>query len=98
MSLHEGEKTRARVWLELSEEFDMKVGVHQGSTFSPLLFAIVVDLITENGLMCEMLHADDLVLTSEMMEGMREMEGSIREQGAKGEPREDKSGSEWGRR
>ena len=27
-----------------------------------------------------------------------EMEGGIREQGVEGAPREDKSGSEWGRR
>ena len=28
MSLHEGAKTRVRVGLELSEEFEVKVGVH----------------------------------------------------------------------
>ena len=42
---------------------------------SPLVFAIVVDVVTEkvrNGLMSEMLYADDLVLTSETMEGLRE--------------------------
>ena len=53
----------------------MKVGVHQGSTVSPLLFAIVVDVMTEsvrNGLISEMLCANDLVLTSEMIEGLRE--------------------------
>ena len=53
----------------------MKVGVHQGSMLSPLVFAIVVDVIKENvrnGLMSEMLYADDLVLTSETMEGLRE--------------------------
>ena len=68
-------KTRVRVGLELSEEFEMKVGVHQGSACLPLLFAIVVDMITEsvrNGLISEMLYADDLVLTSESMEGLRE--------------------------
>ena len=43
MSLYEGAKARVRVGLELSEEFEVKVGVHQGSAFSPLLFAIVVD-------------------------------------------------------
>ena len=74
-SLHEGAKTRVRVGLELSEEIEVKVGVHQGSEFSTLLFAIVVDVITEsvrNGLMSEMLYADDLVLTSETMDGLRE--------------------------
>ena len=68
MNLYEGAKTRVRVGLELSEDFEVKVGVHQGSALSPLLFAIVVDVITEsarNGLMSEMLYADYLVLTSE---------------------------------
>ena len=53
----------------------MKVGVDQGSAFSPLLLAIVVDVITEsvrNGLMSEMLYVNDLVLTSETMDGLRE--------------------------
>ena len=75
VSLYEGEKTRVRVGLELSQEFEVKRGVHQGSVLSPLLFAIVVDMITEsvrNGLMSEMSVAHDLVLTSEMMEGLRE--------------------------
>ena len=73
--------------------------------FSPLLFAIVVDVITEsvrNGLMSEMLHADDLVFTSELMEGLREkfwkcME-AFKSKGAEGESQEDKSSREWGRR
>ena len=47
MSLYEGARTRVGVGLELSEEFKVKVGVHQGSALSPLLFAIVVDVITE---------------------------------------------------
>ena len=46
MSLYEGAKIRVRVGQELSEEFEVKVGVHQGSAFSPLIFAIVVDVIT----------------------------------------------------
>ena len=53
----------------------MKVGVQQGSVLSPLVFAIVVDMATENvrnGFMSEMLYADDLVLISETIEGLRE--------------------------
>ena len=75
MSLYEGAKTRVRVGLELSEEFEVKVGVHQGSVLLPLVFAIVVDVVTEsvrNSLMSEMMCADDLVLMSETMEGLRE--------------------------
>ena len=55
ISLYEGAKTRVRVGLELSEDLEVKVGVHQGSA---LPLAIVVDVITEtvrNGLMSEML-------------------------------------------
>ena len=85
----------------------MKVGGHQGSVLLLLVFAIVVDVVTEsvrNSLMSEMyMHVDDLVVMSEMIEGLRErvleMEGGIREQGAEGEPQRDKSGtSEWSRR
>ena len=43
MRLYEGVKTRVRVGLELSKEFEVKVGVHQGSVFWWLLFAIGVD-------------------------------------------------------
>ena len=53
----------------------MNVGVHQRSVLLPLVFSIVVDVITENvrnGLMSEMLYADYLVLTSETMEGLGE--------------------------
>ena len=55
-------------------EFSVAVGVHQRSVLSPLSFAIVVDVVTENareGLMKEVLYADDLVLLSEMMEGLK---------------------------
>ena len=64
MSLYDGAKTRVRFESAYSEEFEVKVGVHQGSVLSPLLFTIVVDVITEN--------ADDLVIMSEDMEGLKE--------------------------
>ena len=39
MSLYEGAKTRVRVDSELSEEFEVKVGMQQGSMLSPFLLA-----------------------------------------------------------
>ena len=47
MSLHEGAKTRVRVDSELSEEFEVKVGMHQGSVLSHFLLEVVVDVATE---------------------------------------------------
>ena len=46
MSLYKGARTRVRVDSELSVEFEVKVGMHQGSVLSPFLFA-VVDIVTE---------------------------------------------------
>ena len=67
MSLNDGSKTNVRVESAYSEEFEVNVGVHQGSVLSPLLLAIVVDVITENKLrdvVDELLYADDFVLMS----------------------------------
>ena len=75
MSLYDGAKTRVRVGFAYSVEFEVKAGVHQGSVLSPLLFAIIVDVITENarrGVANELMYADDLVLMSEIMEDLKE--------------------------
>ena len=65
MSLYHGAKTKVQVGFELSQEFLVQVGVHQGSVLFSLLFAIAVGVILENkreGLMNETLYADNLVL------------------------------------
>ena len=49
--------------------------MHQGSVLLPLIFAIVVDVVTEHargGLPNEILYADDLVLMSESLVELRE--------------------------
>ena len=68
MSLHEESETRVRVDSDLSEEFEVKVGMHQGSVLSPFLFAVVVDVVIEfdrKSALSELLYADDLDLMSE---------------------------------
>lgn len=75
MDLYKGAKTKVKVGTRFSDEFPVKVGVHQGSVLSPLLFAIVMDEVTKSakdGLPHEILYADDLVLMSDSMEGLRE--------------------------
>ena len=47
MSFYDGAKTKVRVGSVYSEEFEVKVDVHQESVLSPLLFAVVADVIKE---------------------------------------------------
>ena len=68
MCLYKGCKTAVSVERELSSSFSVKVGVHQRSALRPLLFIMVMDVLTENvrdGSLRELLYADDLVLHGE---------------------------------
>ena len=54
-----------------SEEFEVKVGVHQGSVLSPLLFTIVLEALSRefrSGVPWEDLYAYDLVISAESLE------------------------------
>ena len=56
-----------------SEPFEIKVGLHQGSVLSPLLFIIVMDQVTRDvkeGLPWELVYADDLILEDEETDGL----------------------------
>ena len=70
MSLYKGAKTKVTVGTHLSEEFEVNVGVHKGSVLSPLLVAIVIDVVMneiKKSTLQEILYADDLVLIVETM-------------------------------
>ena len=47
MSMYENVTTAIKVDGKVSDEFEVKVGVHQGSVLSPLLFIIVGSYIQE---------------------------------------------------
>ena len=58
-----------------SDEFEVKVGVHQGAVLSPLLFVNVLDVVAEDmrrGLPWKLLYADDLVILAESEEELKE--------------------------
>ena len=71
MALYHGCKTVFSVKGELPYSFSVKVGVHQGSAISPLLFVTVTDFSTEDvkyvSLM-ELLYADDLDLCGKSLD------------------------------
>ena len=67
-------KTRVRVDSVMLEEFEVKMGIHQGPVLSPFLFEVVVDVVTEfarEGALSELLYADDFIQMRESIEGLR---------------------------
>ena len=74
LGLYENSTSRVRFAGGLSEKFEIKVGVHQGSALSPLLFKLVMEEATKDiriGDPWELLYADDLVLTAESKEAVK---------------------------
>ena len=64
-------RSRVHVGEGYSEEFEVKVGVHQGSVLSPLIFIIVLEALSRefhSGVPWEDLYADDLVIIAESLE------------------------------
>ena len=61
-SMYDGVTTAVKVKDKVSEEFQVKVGVHQGSVLSPLLFIIVMEALSKCfrvGLPWQLLYADE---------------------------------------
>ncbi|KAK3530945.1 hypothetical protein QTP70_006500 [Hemibagrus guttatus] len=73
--MYERSRTVVRCAVGQTEEFNMEVGLHQGSALSPFLFAIVMDQLSEEVRQespWTMMFADDIVICSESREQVEE--------------------------
>ena len=75
MTMYKGAQTVVRTTEGDSKAFNVKVGLHQLSVLSPLLFVIVMEMISRElraGLPLELLYADDLILMAESEESLHD--------------------------
>jgi len=71
MSMYSGAKTVVRTVYRNNKGFEINVGMHQGSSLSPLLFAIVMEAISREFMVAlpwKLLYADNLAVTAETEE------------------------------
>ncbi|XP_045132242.1 uncharacterized protein LOC123516705 [Portunus trituberculatus] len=71
--MYEGSRTRVRSSVGATEEFCVRVGLHQGSSLSPYLFNLLMDDSIQNikeEAPWTMLFADDIVLVDESRDGV----------------------------
>ena len=70
-SMYANARSRVRVNDQYSEEFGVKVGVHQGSVLSPLLFILVLEALSREfrtGTPWNLLYADDLLIIADTLD------------------------------
>ena len=73
--MYSNARSRVRVNGQCSEEFEVRVGVHQGSVLSPLLFILVLEALSREfrtGVPWELLYADDLIIMADSEEKLVE--------------------------
>ena len=91
-AMYHGASTVVRTTHGRTDEFPIKVGVHQGSGLSSFLFIVVLDVISEE-FRCgsELLFADNLAVVTDTEEEMAWMADWDGEQGTKSQYRENGS-------
>ena len=73
--MYDGSTTAVRCAVGVTEGFEVKVGLHQGSALSPCLFAMMMDRMTDEireAAPWTMMFADDIVICSESKEQVEE--------------------------
>ena len=68
VEMYKNVKTKVKSVAGMTEDFDVRVGLHQGSALSPFLFNVVFDVLTEGvrrGVPWDIMYADDVVLVGE---------------------------------
>ena len=73
--MYDDSTTAMRCALGVTEGFEVKVGLHQGSALSPCLFAVVMDRMTDDireEAPWTMMFSDDIVICSESKEHVEE--------------------------
>ena len=79
--MYDDSTTAVRYAVGVTEGFDVKVGLHQGSELSPCLCAMVMDRMTDEireEAPWTMMFADDIVICSESKEQVEEKLESLR--------------------
>ena len=72
--MYSGSSTRVNTMYGKTQEFEIGVGLHQGSALSPFLFVVVLDTLTEQiGMqgIWEILYVDDLVIMAKTKEDLQ---------------------------
>ena len=73
-AMYENAKSHVHLNGQFSDEFSIKVGIHQGAVLSHLLFIIGMEALSREfkvGYPWELLYTDDLVLMAETVEDLK---------------------------
>ena len=69
-AMYVGVRSKTHVNSSFSKEFEVKVGVHQGSVLYLLLFIIVLEALSHEFCVGDDEYADDIVILAETFEGL----------------------------